>query len=59
MLVIGHAPQILRHFLQGSEFRTMIFTDHQNLSYFEDMVKLNIRQPRWAEILPEYTFTIV
>jgi hypothetical protein len=59
MLAIVCSLQKWRHFLQGSEFRTMVFSDHQNLSYFTEKVKLNRRQARWAEILQEYTFTIV
>ena len=59
MLAIVFALQRWRHFLQGSEFTTIIFSDHQNLSHFTKKVKLNRRQARWAEILQEYVFTIV
>jgi len=59
MLAIVFALQWWRHSLQGSEFKTMIFSDHQNLSYFTEKVKLNRRQARWAEILQEYSFTNV
>jgi len=59
MLAIDFALQRWSHFLQGSEFKTMIFSDHQNRSYFTEKVKLNRRQARWAEILQEGSFTIV
>jgi len=59
MLAIVFVLQRWRHFLQGSEFKTMIFSNHQNLSYFTENITLNRRQARWAEILQEYSFTIV
>jgi len=59
MLAIVFALHRWVHFLQGSEFKTMIFSDHYSLSYFTEKVKLHRRQARWAEILQEYSFTIV
>jgi len=56
MLAIVYSLQQLRHFLKGSEFNTIIFMDHQNLSYFPEKVKLNQRQAHWVEILQEYSF---
>jgi len=48
-----------RHYLQGAEHKTMIFSYHQNLTYFETAVLLNRRQARWAEQLKNYHFTIM
>jgi len=59
MLAIIFALQRWRHFLQGSEFTTIIFSDHQNLLHLTKTVKLNRRQARWSEILQEYLFTIL
>ena len=40
-----------RHYLQGAEHKTTIFSDHQNLTYFNTVVLLNRRQARWSEEL--------
>jgi hypothetical protein len=59
MLAIVYALEKWRQFLQGSEFKTTIFSDHQNLSYYTTKVVLNRRQARWALLLKEYDFVIV
>jgi len=33
-----------RHYLQGAEHKTTIFSDHQNLTYFKSAILLNRRQ---------------
>ena len=48
MLAIVYAVEKWRQFLQGSTFKTTIFSDHQNLSYFTGKVVRNRRQARWA-----------
>ena len=46
-----------RHYLlTGKEFK--IWTDHQNLCYFQKAQKLNRRQARWVTELGEYNFTM-
>lgn len=50
MLAIVYALNKCKHFLQGSQFQTTVFSDHQNLSYFSKSIKLNSRQARWAEL---------
>jgi len=59
MLAIVYSLEKWRQFLQGSEFKTTIFSDHQNLSYFTEKVVLNRRQARWALLLKGYDFVIV
>jgi len=59
MLAIVYSLEKWRQFLQGSEFKTTIFSDHQNLSYFTEKVILNRRQARWALLLKGYDFIIV
>src|ERR1700691_3412965 len=43
-----------RHFIIGSPHRTVIFTDHQNLTYFQQPQWLTRRQARWVAELMEY-----
>jgi len=59
MLAIVYTFQKWRHYVLGTEHKTTIFTDHQNLENFSKKVKLNRRQARWAEILMEFDFVIV
>jgi len=59
MLAIVYALEKWHQFLQGSEFKTKIFSDHQNLSYYTTKVVLNRRQARWALLLKGYDFVSV
>ena len=43
-----------RHFIIGSPHTTIIFTDHQNLTYFQQPQRLSRRQARWVAELMEY-----
>ena len=43
-----------RHFLIGSPHQTVIFTDHRNLTYFQQPQRLTRRQARWVAELMEY-----
>lgn len=47
-----------RHFLIGSPHTTIIYTDHQNLTYFQEANKLTRRQARWTAELMEYDFKL-
>src|SRR5260370_30180105 len=44
MLVIMHALEEWRHFLEGSDQKFEIHMDHKNLSYFQEAHKLNHHQ---------------
>jgi len=48
-----------RHFLQGAEHKTTVFSDDQNLTYFKTAVSLNRRQARWAEDLLSSNFELI
>src|SRR5258708_18990314 len=37
-----------RHFLEGSDQKFEIHTDHKNLSYFREAHKLNCHQAQWS-----------
>ena len=57
LLAIMTALAEWRHYLlTGKEFE--IWTDHQNLCYFQKAQKLNRRQARWVTELGEYNFTM-
>ena len=47
LLAIIWALKTWRHYLQGSETKVLVFTDHKNLRYFKEARKLNRRQARW------------
>jgi len=48
-----------RHYLQGAVHETIIFSDHQNLTYFKTAILLNRRQARWSEELKQYNFRLL
>ena len=48
-----------RHFLQGAEHKTTVFSDHQNLTYFKSAILLSRPQARWAEELKQYNVELV
>jgi hypothetical protein len=51
MLAIVFSLRKWRYFLQGAEHKTIIYSDHQNLTSFKTAVSLNRRHARWAEEL--------
>ena len=59
LLGIIHALEEWRHYIQGSGHTTIVYTDHQNLTYFESAQKLNRRQARWALYLSEFDIKLV
>src|SRR5258705_829374 len=58
MLVIMHALEEWRHFLEGSDQKFEIHTDHKNLSYFQEAHKLNCRQARWSLYISRFDFVL-
>ena len=48
-----------RHFIIGSPHQTVVFTDHQNLTYFQQPQKLTRRQVRWVIELMEYDLKLM
>src|SRR5258707_671825 len=58
MLAIMCALEEWRHFLEGSDQKFKIHTDHKNLSYFREAHKLNRRQARWSLYLSRFDFVL-
>jgi len=58
MLAIVFSLRKNRHYLQGAEHTTKIFSDHQNLTYCKSPIAQNRRQARWSEELKQYNFEI-
>ena len=59
MLAIVRSFGHWRPELQGSPQQIKVYTDHKALEYFMSTKQLNSRQARWAELLAEYSFTIM
>jgi len=56
MLAIVRVLEEWRHFVEGTEHRCEIWTDHKNLQYFMTAKKLNWRQARWSLLLAQFDF---
>ena len=59
LLGIVHALKTWCHYLQGSQFPTVILLDHKNLTYFWTAQKLNHRQAHWSLFLSEFNLKFV
>ena len=58
LLIIVHAFQDWRVYLEGSPHEIKVISDHKNLEYFLSTKQLNCRQARWSEILSAFHFVI-
>ena len=58
LLAIVEAFKIWRHYLEGSYYEILVFTDHNNLQQFMDTKSSSYRQVRWAQKLSCYHFRI-
>ena len=58
LLSIIRALEEWRHFLEGAEHKVEIWTDHQNLRYFQSSKKLNRRQARWSLYLSRFDYEL-
>ncbi len=58
LLAIMLALDEWRHYLMGVAQDFEIWTDHQNLQYFQKPQKLNCHQARWVTELAEYHFSL-
>jgi len=58
MLAVVFTLKKWRYFLQGAIHKTIVYSDHQNLTYFKTAVSLNRRQARWAEDLVSFDFDL-
>ena len=59
LLAIVRALEIFRHYLEGRDDTTEIWTDHGNLVYFFTKQKLTRRQARWSLYLSRFRFIII
>ena len=59
LLAIIRALEEWRHYIQGSGHTTVIYSDHQNLTYFRSAWKLNRRQAWWSLYLSEFDVKLV
>ena len=59
LLGVIRALEEWRHYIQGSGHTTIVYMDHQNLTYFKLAQKLNRRQARWALYLSEFDIKLV
>ena len=58
MLAIICCLEAWRHFLEGSQSKFKVWTNHKNLKYFMSSQKLNHRQARWALYLSRFDFVL-
>jgi hypothetical protein len=56
MVAVVFALWKWRLFVEGAEHKTIVYSNHPNLTYFKIAVSLNRRQARWAEELLSYSF---
>ena len=59
LLAIIWALEEWRHYIQGSGHTTMVYSNHQNLTYFCNAQKLNRRQARWSLYLSEFDVKLI
>ena len=58
LFAVVHALETWRPYLVGSIHKTLINTDHNNLTYFKAAWKLNQQQARWMQELAEFDFKL-
>ena len=58
MLAVIYCLEAWRHFLERSQNKSKVWTDHKNLEYFMTNQKLNRRQARWALYLSRFDFVL-
>ena len=58
LLAVVLALQEWRHWLEGSTFPFIVWTDHKNLSYLRSARRLNSRQARLALFLGRFNFSL-
>jgi hypothetical protein len=56
LAVVVHALKTWRHYLYGQ--KCDIYTDHKSLKYIFTQSELNMRQPRWLELIKDYELEI-
>jgi hypothetical protein len=56
LAAVVHALNIRRHYIMGTKYQ--IYTDHKSLKYIFTQKDLNLRQPRWLELIKDYDLDI-
>ena len=59
LLAIIRALEEWRHYIQGLGHTTVIYSDHQNLTYFQSAQRLNHRQAWWSLYLSEFDVRLI
>jgi RNase H-like domain found in reverse transcriptase/Reverse transcriptase (RNA-dependent DNA polymerase)/Integrase zinc binding domain len=59
VLGIIRALKEWRHYIQGSGHTTIVYSDYQNLTYFQTAQKLNDRQARWSLYLSGFDLKLI
>ena len=58
LLAVHESFQEWRHFLQNGSHTTVVWSDHQSLSYFMTTKKLTCRHARWSLFFSSFNFVI-
>ena len=58
LFAVVHALTTWRLYLVGNPHKTLVNTDHNNLTYFKVAQKLNWKQARWKQELAEFDFEL-
>jgi len=58
LLAVVAAFEEWRHWLEGAQHPTLVWSDHKNLIYIRAARCLNSRQARWAQFLGRFEFTL-
>ena len=58
LFAVVHALTTWQQYLVGNPHKTLVNTDHNNLTYFKVAQKLNRKQARWMQELAEFDFEL-
>ena len=58
LLAVVAAFEEWRHWLEGAEEPTLVWSDHKNLTFIRAAKRLNSRQARWAQFLDRFNYTL-
>ena len=58
LLAVKVALEEWRHWLEGAQHPFIVWTDHKNLEYIKQAIRLNSRQARWALFFNRFRFKL-
>jgi len=58
LLAVIQGLEEYRHYLEGHPYKTKIWSNHQNLTFFRIAQKLTKRQARWALFMTHFDFVL-